>query len=87
MRSPESNRPPEESELPERVRIGVKLFRVAEAAARPIDDLFEQASGGAPISPTQLWQLAKQVRSTVFRQSCEAAGLTEAELEEALKLS
>jgi hypothetical protein len=87
MHSPESSRQPLESELPEKIRLGTRLFRVAEAAARPIDDLFEQVSNGAPVSSSQLWQLAKLVRGTVFHQACEAAGLTEGEMDEALQQS
>jgi len=87
MRSPESDRQPLESELPEKVRLGIKLFRVAEAAARPIDALFEQVSEGGSVSSSELWQLAKHVRSTVFHQGCEAAGLTEGEVDAALQQS
>jgi hypothetical protein len=63
-------------EIPERIALAEKFFRVAEEAARPIDELGLRSLVGA-IATEDLVKASQLVRRVVFNRACDALGLTE----------
>lgn len=78
---PERYTPPEQSgevESQEKLELAEKFFRIAEEAARVVDELAAQALV-SPIASRDLIQASQRIRHTIFSRACDVLALSDSE--------